>query len=109
LLLLGFLQSYWSVKAFIKYNKRYNVKGRSSPGRDNLPHKWFFKEILTQGLDEVIDIYLYRVWADHYALHLTDVILDIDGHKAFRVEVNLNKVKDLMKSAYRILNYLEKY
>lgn len=92
------LYNYWSMKGYVKYNKRYNVKGRSSPSGGNLPHKWFYKEILTQGLDEVIGIYLYRVWADHYALHPTDVILDIDGHKAFRVEVNLNKLKDLMKS-----------
>jgi len=102
------LYNYWSLKAYVKYNRRYNVKGRSSPKGYNLPHKWFLKDMLMQGLDEIIDIYLYRVWADHYALHPTDVVLNVDGNKVFKVEVDLNKLKDILNSAYHILNYLEK-
>jgi len=102
------LYNYWSVKAYVKYNRRYNVKGRSSPKGDNFPHKWFYKDVLMQGLDEITDLYLYRVWADHYALHPTDVVLDVDGNKVFRVEINVNKLKDLIKSAYRVLDYIEK-
>jgi len=49
--LLLSLYNYWSIKAYVKYNSRYNVKGRSSPRRDNVPHKWFFKDMLMQGLD----------------------------------------------------------
>jgi len=102
------LYNYWSIKAYVKYNRRYKIKGRSSPRGDNLPHKWFFKDMLTQGLGEIIDLYLHRVWADHYALHPTDVVLDIDGNRVFRVEIDVNKLKDLLKSAYHILDYLEK-
>jgi len=103
------LYNYWSAKAYIKYNKRYDVKGRSSPRGDNLPHKWFYKDVLKQGYDEIIDLYLYRVWADHYALNPTDVVLDIDGSRVFRVEIDVNKLKDLIKSAYRVLEYVERY
>ena len=62
-----------------------------------------------QGLDEIIDIYLYRVWAGHYALHPTEVVLDIDGNRVFRVEIDINKLKYLIKSTYCILEYTEKY
>lgn len=103
------LYNYWSIKAYVKYNRQYNVKGKSSPKGDNLPHKWFFKDMLMQGLGEVIDLYLYRVWADHYASNPTDVILNIDGNRVFRVEINVNKLKDLVKSAYRILEHVERY
>jgi len=103
------LYNYWSAKAYTKYNKQYNVKGRSSPKGDNLPHKWFYKDVLMQGLGEIIDLYLCRVWTDHYALYPSDVVLNIDGNRVFRVEIDLNKLKDLMKSAYRILDYVERY
>jgi len=49
--LLLSLYNYWSIKAYVKYNSRYNVKARSSPKRDYVPHKWFFKDMLMQGLD----------------------------------------------------------
>jgi len=48
--LLLSLYNYCSIKAYVKYNSRYNVKGRSSPRRDNVPHKWFFKDMVMQGL-----------------------------------------------------------
>ena len=66
------LYNYWAIKSYKLYNKRYTNPSRASKNQDNFPHSEFIEEMTEKGFDEEIrELYLYRVLADHYALNPT--------------------------------------
>jgi len=109
------LYNYWATKSYKIYNKRYTNPLRASKNQDNFPHSEFIEEMTEKGFDEEIrELYLYRVLADHYALNPTYITLitTAKGKKLEEkvyVEVNHEKLKELINFALVILSYLEKY
>jgi len=109
------LYNYWAFKSYKLYNKRYTNPSRASKNQDNFPHSEFIEEMAEKGFDgEIRELYLYRVLADHYALNPTYVTLvtSAKGRKfeeKVYVELNHEKLKELINYALAILSFLEKY
>jgi len=100
------LFNYWSLKSYLK-----GLRG-DGPLKDSFSFSTFNEHLLKQGLDyAVYTIYLYRVAVDHYTLNPTKIVLTSRPWRGEEKEVEINNValEMVLKSAYDIIEYLEKY
>jgi len=100
------LFNYWSLKKYFKGERG------GGPLMDRFSFSSFNEHLLKQGLDyAVYTIHLYRVAVDHYTLNPTKV--ELTGRpwrgKMEDVEINDTILEIVLKSAFDILEYLEKY